>query len=237
MVTEHIQRVNGTIDVKCVTKSYRTDGVRFDALREVSLTIARGEFIALVGKSGSGKSTLMNMLTGIDRPTSGEIEIFDTRVHDLSESGAAQWRGRNAGVVFQFFQLMPTMTILENVLLPMDFCNVIPKRSRTTRAMELLALCGVADQAHKFPSALSGGQQQRAAVARALANDPPLLVADEPTGNLDSATADGMYSIFKELVKGGKTLVIVSHDREISKIVDRVITITDGKIGNEEVPI
>lgn len=218
------------ITIKNVIKEFKIDSVNFQALKGIDIEIGRGEFTAVVGKSGSGKSTLMNIITGIDKPTRGEVFVDNIPVHSLSEGSAARWRGKNMGVVFQFFQLMPTLTILENIMLPMDFCNTYPQNERKKKAMELLEKTGISEQAHKLPSTLSGGQQQRAAIARALANNPSVLVADEPTGNLDSATAQDMYALFKILVKEGKTLIIVSHDKEISKIADRVINIADGLI-------
>ncbi|MHB0877047.1 MAG: ABC transporter ATP-binding protein, partial [Anaerolineae bacterium] len=189
-----------------------------------------GEFVAVIGKSGSGKSTLINMLTGIDRPTSGEVLVGDTAVHELTEDQMAVWRGRNLGIVFQFFQLLPTLTIAENVMLPMDFCGLYSPRERWQRAMGLLDQVDMVDQADKLPSAVSGGQQQRVAIARALANDPPILVADEPTGNLDSRTAQSVFDLFAGLVARGKTIVMVTHDRDMAKRVSRTIIIADGEI-------
>src|ERR1035437_2613244 len=183
-----------------VVKVYDTGEVPFTALRGINLDVSSGEFIGLIGKSGSGKTTLINMITGIDRPTSGEVVIDGTPVHKLNENQLAQWRGKTIGVVFQFFQLLPTLTVIENVMLPMDFCNVHAPRERPEFAMTLLEQVEMADQAFKLPAALSGGQQQRVAIARALANDPPVLAADEPTGNLDSKTADAVFVLFEQLV-------------------------------------
>jgi putative ABC transport system ATP-binding protein len=174
------------------------------------------------------------MITGIDRPSDGEVFVSGEAVHTLSENELARWRGRNVGVIFQFFQLLPTLTILENVMLPMDFCNVYKGCQRKERAMHLLEQVGIADQAHKLPSALSGGQQQRAAIARALANDPPLLVGDEPTGNLDTATADQVFALFEALVDQGKTLVIVTHDVGLSERMGRVLHLLDGRIHRDQ---
>jgi putative ABC transport system ATP-binding protein len=188
----------------------------------------------VVGKSGSGKSTLINMISGIDRPSSGEIQVADTRVNDLSESKLAAWRGRQVGIVFQFFQLLPTLTITENVVLPMDFCATYPVRERRKRALDILDLVGIADQADKLPANLSGGQQQRAAIARALANRPAVLLADEPTGNLDSHTAGSILELFAGLAAAGTTVVIVTHEREIASLVDRVVTLSDGRIGSDD---
>jgi len=217
------------IDVRQVVKTYRTSSGAFTALTGVSLQVQVGEFVAVVGKSGSGKSTLINLIAGIDRPTSGEVSIAGTPVHALSQEQLAIWRGRNVGVVFQFFQLLPTLTVAENVILPMDFCNTYPVRERRPRALALLARVGIAEQADKLPSALSGGQQQRAAIARALANDPSLLVADEPTGNLDSQTADAVLQLFADLAKEGKTVVMVTHERDVT-IVTRTIALADGAV-------
>jgi ABC-type lipoprotein export system ATPase subunit len=221
------------IDLRNVVKAYKTDAGDFLALKGINLTIDRGEFVGVVGKSGSGKSTLVNMLTGIDRPSSGEIWVNGTAIHNFGEGQMAQWRGRNQGVVFQFFQLLPTLTVIENVMLPMDFCNMYTPRERRERAMNLLALVDVADQAHKLPSMISGGQQQRVAIARALANDPPMIVADEPTGNLDSKTATQVFDMFQRLVRDGKTLLMVTHDDDLAKQVTRTIVIADGEIVNE----
>jgi putative ABC transport system ATP-binding protein len=189
-----------------------------------------GELVGIVGKSGSGKSTLLNLIAGIDRPSGGEVWVGGTAVHALSERRLAGWRGRNVGVVFQFFQLLPTLTVAENVMLPMDFCDTYPRAERRRRALGLLARMGIADQADKLPLALSGGQQQRAAIARALANDPPIIVADEPTGRLDSATAESVFRIFLGLVEQGKTIVMVTHDTALAQRVSRVVRIVDGEL-------
>lgn len=218
------------IELKNVEKKYRNDSGEYLALNQIDLSIRRGEYLAVLGKSGSGKSTLINMITGIDRPTSGEVCVNGTPVQGLSESEAAAWRGRNIGLVFQFFQLLPTLTVVENVMLPMDFCNVFPTKERKDRAMRLLDQVDVARHANKLPTALSGGERQRVAIARALANDPPLIVADEPTGNLDSKVAASIYELFDELVAEGKTLVVVSHDQNIATRAGRSVTIADGRI-------
>ena len=218
------------IDLKEIVKEYPTGAGPVRILHGVSLTVTTGEFVAVVGPSGSGKSTLINMITGIDRPTSGEVFVAGARLNDLDENRMARWRGRNVGVIFQFFQLLPALTVLENVMLPMELCNTFSFASRRTRAMALLAQVEMDGQADKLPSAISGGQKQRAAIARALANDPPLLVADEPTGNLDSKTADRVFILFEELVKGGKTLVMVTHDRELATRAPRVVRVADGRI-------
>ena len=222
------------IDLRGVVKTFVTDAGDFTALKGINMTIAEGEFVAVIGKSGSGKSTLINMIAGIDRPTSGEVVVTGQQVHKLNENQLARWRGRNVGVIFQFFQLLPTLSIVENVMLPMDFCNVYHSRERQARAMAFLEQVGLSDQAHKLPSALSGGQQQRAAIARSLANDPPLLLADEPTGNLDSKTAEGVFALFEQLVNSGKTLLVVTHDRSLAGRLPRVIEIRDGNISRDE---
>ncbi|GAB4531421.1 MAG: ABC transporter ATP-binding protein [Anaerolineae bacterium] len=222
------------IDLQDVVKTYRTEAGELTVLKDVSLRVQPGEFVGVVGPSGSDKSTLLNMITGIDRPTSGQVFVGGQALHTLSENDLARWRGRNVGVIFQFFQLLPTLTILENVMLPMDFCNVYRPRLRKERALYLLEQVGIAEQAHKLPGALSGGQQQRAAIARALANDPPLLVGDEPTGNLDTATADQVFSLFRDLVDGGKTLVIVTHDLDLSQRMGRVLHLRDGRIHRDQ---
>ena len=220
--------------LESVTKIFQTTDNSFTALRNVSLQITSGEYVAVMGKSGSGKSTLLNIVTGIDHPTQGTVSINNQTLSQFNESQLAQWRGKNIGIVFQFFQLIPTLTVQENILLAMEFVNVIPKPERKTRALQLLAQVGIADQALKLPAALSGGQQQRAAIARALANNPPLLVADEPTGNLDSKTADSIRAIFRDLAKAGKTVVVVTHEKETAKLYDRVVLLADGEIMPEQ---
>lgn len=198
------------------------------ALRDINLDIDTGEFVAVIGKSGSGKSTLINLLTGIDSPTSGSIVVADKAIHTLNQEELARWRGRSVGIVFQFFQLLPTLTVVENIMLPMDFCNSFPPGERRERAMQLLADLGISDQANKPPAALSGGQQQRVAIARALANDPPLIVADEPTGNLDSHTAEEVMRFFAGLMKQDKTVVMVTHERDLQRYFARSVTLSDG---------
>ncbi len=221
------------IEMQHVVKTYETAAGTFTALKGVDLEVDRGEFLAVVGKSGSGKSTLINMITGIDRPTSGTIIVEDTPIHTLSESQMAIWRGRSLGVIFQFFQLLPTLTIVENVMLPMDFCHLYGRGERRERALHLLEQVGMAAQAHKLPSMVSGGQQQRVAIARALANDPPILVADEPTGNLDSKTAEAIFQLFERLVEEGKTIMMVTHDNDLARRVSRAIIVADGEIVDE----
>ncbi len=228
--TEQGRSGGNLIDLRGVTKAYQTAAGDFIALKDVDLQIEAGQFVAVVGKSGSGKSTLLNMLTGIDRPTAGGVVINGTDANSLDEDEIAEWRGRNIGVVFQFFQLMPTLTVVENVMLPMDFCNVYAPRERRKQAMHLLERVDIAEQADKFPAALSGGQQQRVAIARALANNPPILVADEPTGNLDSQTADDILTLFQQLSADGKTVVMVTHERDVAAWVSGVVTLADGRI-------
>jgi putative ABC transport system ATP-binding protein len=218
------------IELSQVTKSYPVASGSFSALKNITLKIDSRQLVSITGKSGSGKSTLLNVITGIDRPSEGSVIINGIRVDKLSESELASWRGKNVGVVFQFFQLLPTLTILENVMLPMDFCNTYPKKDRRERALALLHMVDIREQADKFPSTLSGGQQQRVAIARALANDPPLIVADEPTGNLDSQTATAIFELFAKLASSGKTVVVVTHEREFSSYFESTINIADGVI-------
>jgi ABC-type lipoprotein export system ATPase subunit len=221
------------IDLKNLHKVYKTDAGDFPALRGIDLQIHAGEFVSVIGKSGSGKTTLINMLTGIDRPTDGEIIMGGLSIGDLSEGEMAHWRGLNMGVVFQFFQLLPTLTVLQNVMLPMDFCNMYSPSERRERALHLLDLVGIAEHAYKIPSRLSGGQQQRAAIARALANDPPIIATDEPTGNLDSKTANQIFDLFQRLVDDGKTILMVTHDDDLATRASRTVIISDGEIVNE----
>jgi putative ABC transport system ATP-binding protein len=222
------------IEVRDAEKAYPLSSGEVIAVDHLSLDIAFGEFVAIVGRSGSGKTTLLNLLAGIDRPTSGVVRVAGADLGSLSESGLAAWRGQNVGLVFQFFQLLPTLTVIENVMLPMDFAKKIPVGERRPRAQELLDRVGVGDQADKVPATLSGGQQQRAAIARALANDPPILLADEPTGNLDSATAEAVLKLFADLNGDGQTIVVVTHERDIRSIVGREVTIVDGRIVTDE---
>jgi putative ABC transport system ATP-binding protein len=222
------------VSLRNLSKSYDSAGSAVEVLRNIHLDISQGERVAIVGKSGSGKTTLINLITGIDAPTSGDIIIQGQSIIKLSQNALAQWRGKNIGIVFQFFQLIPTLNIQENILLPMDFCNQFSSGKRAARAMELLDRVGLAEHAFKLPAALSGGQQQRVAIARAMANDPPLLVADEPTGNLDSINTDQIMQLFTQLAQEGKTIITVSHERDISQHVDRIITVKDGEIVTPE---
>ena len=221
------------IQMRDVVKAYETEAGEFLALKDIKLSVGNGEFVGVIGKSGSGKSTLINMITGIDRPTKGEVHVAGTPIHTLGEGQMAQWRGRNLGIVFQFFQLLPMLTVIENVMLPMDFCQLYSQRQRRERALHVLDLVDVAEHAHKLPSQLSGGEQQRVAIARALANDPPIIVADEPTGNLDSKTSEKVFQLFEELVASGKTILMVTHDGDQAKRVKRTIIIADGEIIEE----
>lgn len=218
------------IQLKGVSKIYQTDAGRFVALDEVNLQIEQGEFVSIVGKSGSGKTTLINLITGIDQPTKGEICINQTPVHLLKESEKAVWRGMTIGVVFQFFQLLPTLTVIENVMLPMSLCNVYPGHERLERAYQLLKLVHLEHQADQLPSFLSGGEQQRVAIARALANDPPIIATDEPTGNLDSRTAETIMELFQDLTRQGKTLLMVTHDPDLAAQAQRTIALADGRV-------
>jgi putative ABC transport system ATP-binding protein len=222
------------IALRGVGKTYPAAAGSFQALADVDLTIRRGEFVAIVGQSGSGKSTLLNVLAGIDRPSGGEIVVDGVAVHALPERELTAWRGAAVGIVFQFFQLLPTLTAAENVMLPMDFCNRWPPRDRRARALHLLDRVGVADQADKFPGALSGGQQQRVAVARALANAPPILLADEPTGNLDSRSSRALLRVLRERVDEGETVILVTHERAVIEQTARAVTLVDGRIVSDE---
>jgi putative ABC transport system ATP-binding protein len=213
-----------------IVKKFKTSSGDVTVLKGIDTEFYSGEFVGVIGKSGSGKSTLVNMLTGIDRPTSGEVQIGDTLVHKLNESQMARWRGKNLGIVFQFYQLLPVLTLLENTMLPMDIAGKVPPAERESRAMELLKMVGLEDVAHKMPAAVSGGQQQAAAIARAMANDPPFIIADEPTGNLDSRTAENIFQIFEELVDRGKTIIMVTHDPNLAQRTTRTLLLCDGEV-------
>jgi putative ABC transport system ATP-binding protein len=218
------------IHLRGVSKCYRSGAQTFNALTGIDLDVSPGECMAVVGKSGSGKTTLINLLTGIDSPSDGEIYVAGQAIHSMSEDDLASWRGRNVGVVFQFFQLLPTLTVAENVMLPMDFCDMFERSTRRDRALQLLARLSIAEQADKLPADLSGGQQQRAAIARALANDPSLVVADEPTGNLDSTTSDDVMELLASLTREGKTVITVTHERALSRFFTRTVTLRDGQL-------
>jgi putative ABC transport system ATP-binding protein len=222
------------VEVKDVVKWFPLGDQRVTILKGISFDVHAGEFVSIVGPSGNGKSTLLNMITGIDRPNEGQVMAVGSPVHQMSEDMLARWRGENVGIVFQFFQMLPALTLLNNVILPMDLVNRIKTKERRERAMGLLELVGLADQANKLPGMVSGGQQQRAAIARALANDPPLLIGDEPTGNLDSASARYIFDLFHQLVAQGKTMLMVTHDKELAREVPRKIEITDGRITRDD---
>jgi putative ABC transport system ATP-binding protein len=223
------------VDVRQAVKRYESAAGAVTALKGVNLQISAGEFVAVIGKSGSGKSTLLNIIAGIDHLTSGEVIVGDTAVHLLRERQIAPWRGRTIGVIFQFFQLLPTLTVIENVMLPMDFCHMFTRRQRRERALHLLQRVDLAEHVHKLPTELSGGQQQRVAIARALANDPPILLADEPTGNLDSRTAEAVFRLFTDLVDTGKTVLMVTHDADLTRQVTRAVILGDGEVVDEVV--
>jgi ABC-type lipoprotein export system ATPase subunit len=223
------------IVLRDVEKVYETAAGKFPALKAIDLELNYGQFVSVVGKSGCGKSTLLNMITGIDHPTRGDVIVGGESIYRMSESKRALWRGQNLGVVFQFFQLLPTLSLLENTMLPMDYCNQFPFNERPDRALELLKTVGLEEQAHKLPSAVSSGQQQEAAIARALATDPAIIVADEPTGNLDSRSAQNVLNLFERLARGGKTILIVTHDPSITKRTDQTIILSDGEIIDEAV--
>lgn len=222
------------IQLTHIHKSYTQGQLKQPILHDISLTITAGEFVAIVGPSGNGKSTLLNLLTGIDRPCRGEVVVNGSALHRLREEQLSIWRGTNVGIVFQFFQLLPSLNLLQNILLPMDFVGKLPKRERLERARYLLNLVGLDEQAKQLPGQVSGGQQQRAAIARALANDPALIVADEPTGNLDSATADSVFELFSALQRQGKTLVMVTHNEDLAQSASRRIAIHDGRIHDDQ---
>jgi ABC-type lipoprotein export system ATPase subunit len=217
------------IALREVVKMYQTAAGDFPALNGLDLTVYPGEFVTIVGRSGAGKSTLINMITGIDHPTSGEVIIGGVSIHQLGEDSLSRWRGNNLGVVFQFFQLLPNINLIENITIAMDFCSTYPLKERKARALELLDQVGIAEHAYKVPSRISGGQQQRAAIARALANDPLILVADEPTGNLDERTADEVFGLFESLAAQGRTLMVVTHDEDIAARGSRSVTLLDGQ--------
>jgi putative ABC transport system ATP-binding protein len=218
------------IELRQVVKKYEGLAGAVVALKGIDLEVGPGEFVVVTGKSGSGKTTLVNMVTGLDRSTAGEIWVNGTPVHKLGAEKAARWRGQTVGVVFQFFELLPTLTVLQNVTLPMDFARRYSIRQRRERGMRLLEQMDIAEHAHKLPSAVSGGQQQRVAIARAMANDSPILVADEPTGSLDSVTAESVLRVFEDLVDRGKTVLLVTHDKDIAQRATRAITLSDGEI-------
>ena len=222
------------ITLKNIVKTFPVGDDDITVLHDISLDIYPGEFVSIVGPSGNGKSTLLNMATGIDRPTAGEVIVTGRKVHKMSENQLAKWRGRDVGIIFQFFQMLPSLSLLQNVSLPRDFMGKYGRSERRQRAMDLLDMVGLADQANKLPSMVSGGQQQRAAIARALATDPQLLVADEPTGNLDAETAGQVFDLFMKLVEEqGKTMLMVTHDKQLAGRIPRQIEIVNGRIAND----
>jgi putative ABC transport system ATP-binding protein len=222
------------VQVEDVVKTFPIGGGEVTVLKGITFDVASGEFVSIVGPSGNGKSTLLNMVTGIDRPTRGQVVVGGNTVNKMSEDALAHWRGENLGIIFQFFQMLPGLSILNNVILPMDLAGKYKPKERRDRAMHLLDMVGLAEHANKLPALVSGGQQQRAAIARALANDPPLIVADEPTGNLDSTSAHTIFDLFQQLVKEGKTLMMVTHDKELAREVPRKIEIMDGRITRDD---
>ncbi len=221
------------IAVDNVVKSFPVGDDQLTILNGVSFRIKEGEFVTIVGPSGNGKSTLLNMITGIDHPSSGEVVVTGRKVHEMSENKLATWRGEYVGIIFQFFQMLPALNLLQNVILPMDFAGKYSNKERAERAMHLLESVGLGDHARKLPGQVSGGEQQRAAIARALANDPPLVVADEPTGNLDSHTGESVFRLFNDLVGQGKTFLMVTHDKDLARQVPRTIEIIDGEISKD----
>jgi len=229
--------VNGKdplVQVVEVVKSFPVGDGEVTVLKGISFEVQEGEFVSIVGPSGNGKSTLLNMITGIDRPSDGQVIVTGREIQKMSENKLAAWRGQHVGIVFQFFQMLPALSLLQNIILPMDFTRKYSRREKHERAMGLLETVGLADQTHKLPSMVSGGQQQRAAIARALANDPELLVADEPTGNLDTRNANDVFDLFTRLIDQGKTLLVVTHDKELARRVPRSVEIIDGKITRDE---
>jgi putative ABC transport system ATP-binding protein len=224
------------VEITNLHKVYETGGQKLEVLADLSLSVESGELVAVTGPSGNGKSTLLNMITGIDRPTQGEVLVNGCAVHLMNENQLAAWRGKNVGIIFQFFQLLPSISLLQNVVMPMEFNGIYRRKERRERALYLLEQVGLVDQANKLPGMVSGGQQQRAAIARALANDPALLIADEPTGNLDSRSAESIFELFQDLVSDGKTMLMVTHDMEIARRMPRIIEIRDGNIVCDSLP-
>jgi putative ABC transport system ATP-binding protein len=231
----HMQTQLPIVQLKAVTKSFDVGGQAVPVLKGIDLAVHPGEFVSIVGPSGNGKSTLLNLITGIDRPTSGEVRVADRAVHQMTENELAIWRGANVGIIFQFFQMLPSLSLLQNVVLPMEFAGKHARSERQAYAQHLLDTVGLAGEMHKLPGMVSGGQQQRAAIARALANDPPLLVADEPTGNLDSQTAADVFQLFSDLVnRQGKTLLMVTHDKDLAAQVPRTVEIRNGRVSRDQ---
>lgn len=223
------------VSLKNIAKSFPVGNDEVTVLHDISLDIHKGEFVSIVGPSGNGKSTLLNMVTGIDRPSDGQVVVTGRDIHAMSENELAKWRGQEVGIIFQFFQMLPSLSLLQNVVLPMEFAKKFNASERRDRAMHLLEMVGLDDQANKLPSMVSGGQQQRAAIARALATDPPLLIADEPTGNLDAGTAQQVFDLFMSLVEEqGKTMLMVTHDKDLADRIPRKIEIVNGRIANDQ---
>jgi putative ABC transport system ATP-binding protein len=222
------------VDVQNVIKKFAVGNTEVTILKGISFKVYAGEFVIIVGPSGNGKSTLLNMCTGIDYPNDGSVLVTGEDIHRMNANRQSLWRGKSVGIVFQFFQMMPTLTLLNNVMLPMELAGKYRGRERRQRAEYLLEMVGLQEQMHKLPSMVSGGQQQRAAISRALANDPPLLIADEPTGNLDPTSARLVFDIFKKLVDEGKTIMMVTHDKELAAQVSRQIEIVNGRISRDE---
>ncbi|HSH05451.1 MAG TPA: ABC transporter ATP-binding protein [Anaerolineae bacterium] len=229
-----VDRIDPIVQINDVIKRFPVGDSEVTVLKGINLRVERGEFVSIVGPSGNGKSTLLNMVTGIDHPSEGEVIVAGSAVHKMSENQLAGWRGQQIGIIFQFFQMLPALSLVQNVVLPMDFAKKYKPKERRERAMSLLDSVGLVEHADKLPSMVSGGQQQRAAIARALANDPPLLVADEPTGNLDSKTTEAVFALFEELVGEGKTMLMVTHSRSLAARAPRTIEIADGKISRDE---
>ncbi len=230
--------VTGSSQAVClqgVSKVFHSAGQDFTALKDIQIEIPSGEFVCVLGRSGSGKSTLMNMITGIDKPTAGEVIVHGVSVGGMSEDEMARWRGRNLGIVFQFYQLLPVFSLLENVMLPMQLAGKYEPLERVQRARMLLTQVGLADQADQRPDSVSGGEQQCAAVARALANDPPIIVADEPTGNLDSVSAGMVFEVFAALAQQGKTIIMVTHDDDLAAEAHRTLRLSDGELERDAV--
>ena len=221
------------VEIKNLDKAYEVGGSQVPVLKGLSLSVEAGEFVAITGPSGNGKSTLLNMITGIDRPTDGEVIVNGCPVHEMTENQLATWRGENVGIIFQFFQLLPSLSLQQNVMMPMEFAGKYRRKERRERSLHLLDIVGLADQANKLPGMVSGGQQQRAAIARSLANDPSLLIADEPTGNLDSKTADSVFELFLDLVDQGKSLIMVTHDTNLAGRIPRTVEIRNGQISRD----
>ncbi len=228
--SKSITQFQKIVDLKNITKTFELTGQKIPVLNGISLSLNYGEFAAIVGPSGNGKSTLLNMITGIDRPSSGDVIVNHQNLKDLSEDQLSGWRGKNLGIVFQFFQLLPALSLLQNIILPMDFVRQYSPKERRERAEFLLNMVGLEDQMHKLPGLVSGGQQQRAAIARALANDPPLIVADEPTGNLDVKTSEDVFGLFLDLSNQGKTVVMVTHNEDLACRANRRIEVINGLI-------